>query len=76
MKPRPAIMLCCAREGNPLVQPGGPCRVIGMGNPLERTRAHLERRHLRCDVHNRPIVFVGVGALAHLPPADEGRAAC
>ena len=74
MKPRPEIMFCCAREGNRLVQLGS-CRLLGMGNPLPATRRHLLEDHLRCDRHNRPIVFVSVGALAHLPPVEE-RAPC
>lgn len=75
MKPRAEIMFCCAREGNSLVQLG-PCRLLGMGNPLPTTRRHLLERHPRCDVHDRPIVFVAVGSTTHLPPADQERAPC
>ncbi len=76
MKPRVEIVVVCCREGNPLVQPDPRgCRALGMGNPLAPTRAHLEHRHVRCDLHNRPIVFVSVGMLAHLPPIEE-RAPC
>lgn len=77
MKPRVEIVLVCCREGNRLVQPDSRgCRTLGMGNPGPATRKHLLENHARCDRHNRPIVFVAVGALAHLPPADEERAPC
>lgn len=66
------LVMCCFREGSPLCQPDARgCRALAMGNPKRRTRAHLEQHHVRCDRHNRPIVFVALGALAHLAPIEE-----
>lgn len=88
-KAKPEIVLCCAREGAPVPLilgsrhtgrsypiGDGPCRVMGVSSPFDRTHEQLQHEHLRCDLHNRPIVVVHHGAARDLPLVDQPVAPC